>query len=188
VLRLSQGQAFRPLAGQSFIGDAAWVHQRQDGLALVAVIDGLGHGHEAALAAAACIQGLEQAKNDGIIGQFARCHELLQRTRGAAMSLAGLDLAAGRLSWSGVGNVEGYLMHGSARERLLLKGGIVGYNLTELRVSDLPLGPGDLMVLATDGIQADFSRGLDLRLGAQDMADDILKRYARDNDDALVWV
>jgi hypothetical protein len=186
-MRLSHSQASKVLAGQSDIGDAAWLDEG-GGKVLVAVIDGLGHGHEAAAAATACCEGLQLARGQALGGHFARCHEYLRRTRGAAVSMACIDLELGSLSWAGVGNVEGYFLHGTARERLLLKSGIVGYNMPELRITELPAGPGDLLIFATDGIGPDFTRQLDLRLDAADLAQSILQAHARGTDDALVWV
>ena len=55
------------------------------------------------------------------------------------MTLAWFDLDAGRLAWTGVGNVEGRLVHAGSGPRAptegaLTKGGVVGYNL--------PVDPG----------------------------------------------
>ena len=55
-------------------------------------------------------------------------------------------------------------MHASAGPRAptegaLTKGGVVGYNLPSIRVTGTELEPGDVMVLATDGIDSGFARG-----------------------------
>ena len=86
------------------------------------------------------------------------------------MTLAWFDLVAESLSWTGVGNVEGRLVHASAGPRApthgaLTKGGVVGYNLPSIRVTGTDLEDGDVMVLATDGIDSrlrarDRGRGL----------------------------
>jgi serine phosphatase RsbU (regulator of sigma subunit) len=186
-MQLSCGQASRALAGQSCIGDLAW-WSREGDRAVVAVIDGLGHGHEAEAAAIACQAALELGQGENIGMKFARCHESLKHTRGAAVSMASIDFAKGRLSWAGVGNVEGLFLHGLARERLLLKSGIVGYTLPELRVSELSAASGDLLIFVTDGILPDFSRNFDACLDAQALAWSILNSHSRGNDDALVWV
>jgi negative regulator of sigma-B (phosphoserine phosphatase) len=186
-MRLSFGQASRSKPGQSEIGDLAWF-RHEDGLAQLAVIDGLGHGHEAAAAAQACKEALEKSHGPGLAGQFARCHECCRRTRGAAVSMVEVELSRGLLRWAGVGNVEGLLVREGARERLLLKGGIVGSNLPQLRISELPVGLGDVVILATDGISPDFGQGFQFLSGAQEAAWNILNLYAKSTDDALVWV
>ena len=43
-------------------------------------------------------------------------------------------------------------------------------------------------VLATDGIKSGFSDTLELTLGVQDLADDIVRRFGKTSDDALVLV
>jgi hypothetical protein len=51
-----------------------------------------------------------------------------------------------------------------------------------------PICPGDLLVLATDGIRAGFAQGLALGDPPQQIADGILARHLKGNDDALVLV
>jgi len=111
------------------------------------------------------------------------------------MTLVSLDLRNGSMTWLGVGNVEGILVRGNpgeipSVERLPLHGGVVGYQLPKLRPRKLTLHPGDLLVLATDGIRADFID--ELREHADATADEtarrILARHFRGNDDGLVLV
>ncbi len=93
------------------------------------------------------------------------------------------------MSFIGVGNVEGVLFRSAApaRESMLLRGGVVGYRLPELRAAEMPVGPGDTFILATDGIdEADLNL---VRL--TDDPDSIARRLvarARHTDDALVLV
>jgi serine phosphatase RsbU (regulator of sigma subunit) len=47
---------------------------------------------------------------------------------------------------------------------VLLRSGVVGYQLPTLRASTLPIAPGDLLIFATDGIGARRIHG---RFGAQ---------------------
>ena len=180
-------QASRPLSGQSQNGDACWADSR-GGVLRLAVIDGLGHGAEAALAAELAVQTLQEAPQLPLSEQLQRCHAALRRTRGAAMSLAEIDLEAGRLRWCGVGNVEGLLLSSGQRQRLLAKSGIVGFNLPSPHLGELPAGPGDALLLCTDGIHLDFIKDFDPRLAPGDSAARILRNHARDSDDALVLV
>jgi hypothetical protein len=69
-----------------------------------------------------------------------------------------------------------------------LRGGVVGYQLPALRASVRPISPGDLLVFATDGIRAEFAQGLVLGDPPQQIADGILARHLKGNDDALVLV
>ena len=97
------------------------------------------------------------------------------------MTLAWFDLVDESLSWTGVGNVEGRLVHASAGPRAptegaLTKGGVVGYNLPSIRVTGTDLEDGDVMVLATDGIDSGFAQAIAAGGSAQDIADRILAR------------
>jgi serine/threonine protein phosphatase PrpC len=189
---LSWAAASRPLAGQIECGDACLVHPRSDG-ALLAVVDGLGHGREAAQSAELACSVLMQYANDPILELFRRCNDSLVAERGAAMSIATIDQAAATLTWAGVGNVDGVLVHaplfgGAKREHVLMRGGVVGYRMPPVRTTTLPLAPGDRIVLATDGIDSHFAESTLLHGAPQETADWILDHHGKRSDDALVLV
>ena len=75
-----------------------------------------------------------------------------------------------------------------ASDRVLLRSGLVGYQSPRLRASTLPLAPDDLLIFATDGIDAGFAEGVDRSESPQQLADDILERHFKGHDDALVLV
>ena len=184
--------AERALAGERRSGDRA-VLVVYEGGALVAAIDGLGHGGDAADAAAAAAEVMSRHPDDDPAHLIEACHKALARTRGAVMTLAWFDLESGRLAWTGVGNVEGRLIHagagyGAPTEGALTKGGVVGYNLPSIRVTSTDLSPGDVMVLATDGIGSGFNEAIARGGSAQDVADRILAEHGKASDDALVVV
>jgi negative regulator of sigma-B (phosphoserine phosphatase) len=189
---LEIGIAERPLAGEWRSGDRA-VLVAYEGGALVAAIDGLGHGTEAADAADAAAAVLAEHPDAEPRQLIDACHAALARTRGAVMTLAWFDLVDESLSWTGVGNVEGRLVHANAGPRTptegaLTKGGVVGYNLPSIRVTGTGLEDGDVMVLATDGIDSGFARAISAGGAAQEIADRILGDHGKDSDDALVVV
>jgi len=162
---------------------------------LVAVVDGLGHGAEAATAAQAAVAALERHATESPVPLIERCHRALHGTRGAVMSVALLGRSDRSMTWVGVGNVEGLLLHGdgaarsrSGRESLVTRGGIVGSELPRLHPTVLPIGPGDLLIFATDGIREGFADGLSPEAPPQHLADQILARHGKGTDDALVLV
>lgn len=160
------------------------------GGALVAVVDGLGHGDEAAAAAEIATHALFQNRKEPVASLVRRCHDALRGTRGAAMTLAIVASEAATLTWGGIGNVEGRLVRAAAPERAegpLLLGGVVGYRTPQLRPTVTPLFPGDLFILSTDGVVPHYVEGLVLSEGLQAMADRILRVHGR-HDDALVLV
>jgi negative regulator of sigma-B (phosphoserine phosphatase) len=191
---LEVGTAGAPYPGEARSGDLAVLAPYAGG-ALVAAIDGLGHGDAAADAAEAASAVLRAHAGDAPQALFDRCHAALRGTRGAVMTLVWFELqAAPRLRWVGVGNVEARLMRagagrGGRHQGPLVLGGVIGHQLPRpIRAATVELAPGDALAMATDGIAADFSVGLDPRLHAQPQADLILRRHAKGTDDALAVV
>jgi serine phosphatase RsbU (regulator of sigma subunit) len=184
--------AARAYGGAGVSGDLEVVACYPGGV-LAAVIDGLGHGPEAAAAARAAEEVLRQRPGETVTDLMALCHEALRRTRGAVISLASFDAASATLTWLGVGNVAGVLLRLSPgalpeREGLLSRGGVVGFRLPRLRAISLPVRRGDVLVFATDGIKADFHRDLTPARSIDDLAAWILLEHGRTTDDALVLV
>lgn len=189
---LQCGIATRKLAGQSECGDLHAIRILPGGQ-LVAAIDGLGHGEEAANASRIAARVLVTADDPRPVELFRQCHDALRGSRGAVMSLALFDRSDGTMAWLGVGNVEGRLWScGSAAasrgKSLMLRAGILGHNLPNLAVSVFPVGPGDEIVLCTDGISPDFTRPSGTDDSPQGTAERVMAEYSRDNDDALVVV
>jgi hypothetical protein len=95
------------------------------------------------------------------------------------------------MNWCGVGNVEAVLFHTdpqaqSAKEVISTRGGVLGCRLPPLKVATLRIWPGDLLVLASDGIRSGFADAVELDQAPHAIAKRILSGYGRDSDDALV--
>ncbi len=182
----------RPLAKQAVSGDKYLITPSPVGV-LAAVLDGLGHGEEAARATEIAVATLKKNAHQSLTSLFEICHTALSKTRGVVMSLASFDMLNQTMSWLGVGNVEGLLLRARGdlrpmRESLLLRSGVVGYQLPSLRTSVLPVMVGDLLAFATDGIRGTFSEGLSPADPPQQNADRILAAFGKGTDDALVLV
>ena len=180
------------LPGQGESGDHHLVCCNRNGI-LVAAIDGIGHGEEAANASKAAAALLRSSADEPVISLVERCHEKLRATRGVVLSLACVDPEHGMMTWLGVGNVQGVLMRadarkGKVRESLLLRAGVVGSQLPALQATVLPIMRGDTLFFVTDGVRSDFSVTLSARENPQRAADRILEQYRTGNDDALVLV
>lgn len=185
------GVAHAALAGQPKSGDCHVVKPFPNG-ALVAVLDGIGHGEEACAAAEAAVDLLAANAQDHIISLLKRCHEVLRGTRGAVMSLASINSVEGVMTWSGVGNVEGLLVrsdHGTPqRESLLLRAGVLGHQLPALKAAVIPVQTGDTLIFTTDGIRGGFNYASRLKQPPEQIAKQILSEESKGNDDALVLV
>jgi negative regulator of sigma-B (phosphoserine phosphatase) len=184
--------ASRTFKGEAVSGDAYFV-ERFDGGILLAVVDGAGHGVAATAAARAAIDVLGKHSEESVLQLMQRCHKELQATRGAAMTIVSVRTEQNVLEWIGVGNVEGYccrarLGNKAQMEGVVLRGGIVGYQLPPLRAASLKIARGDTLILATDGIRPLFSAALKLHDSPQTIADDILKGFLKGTDDGLILV
>lgn len=192
---LEIGVAQAALPGEREHGDRHAVTRNAKGV-LVGVIDGLGHGSEAGAAAELAAQKLRAFHGESVLDLLRICHEGLRRTRGAVMSVASFDLGKGTMTWLGIGNVEGVLCRGNAeanphREYLLCRPGVVGRRFEQPVASVVPIDPGDLVVLATDGLDPEIAIGTNSfspQESPQRIADRLLKKYWKRNDDALVLV
>lgn len=183
--------ASRPYPGYVVSGDLYVVESYAEGT-LIAVMDGLGHGDNAEVAAKAAAEVLQAHAGELVSSLVQRCHESLKRTRGVAMSVAALE-PDGVMRWIGVGNVEGCLLRAAAsgkpeRDGLVQRGGVVGYQLPPLRENELHLGPGDTLILATDGVKSGFADGVLHGETPRVVADHLLDIYGKDTDDSLVLV
>ncbi len=182
--------ASRALPGETVSGDLHAIVPWSDGV-VVAVIDGLGHGDEATVAARAALQTIEQHPGDSVVSLVQRCHRAMIRTRGAAMTIVSVNALDNTVSLLGVGNVEMVLLRAdpraaSRRESVLLRGGVVGYQLPPLQASVLPIAVGDILVFATDGVREDFADLLTANEPVAQLVERILAQKFRGTDDGLV--
>jgi anti-sigma regulatory factor (Ser/Thr protein kinase) len=184
------GALCTPLAGEEACGDGWAVSCNADGATLLGV-DGLGHGPEAAKAAAGAIQALEKRPAAAPADVLQTAHELLRLTRGAALSAARVDYGSGDLRFAGIGNVGGLVYDGMARRALVSHNGIVGHNMRKVQEFTAPFPPGALCVLYSDGIQSQWDLGdypgLHVRAPAL-VAAVLMRDFIRRRDDAMVLV
>jgi len=186
------GIAERALSGEAQSGDLHFVKEVPAGV-LVSVVDGLGHGAEAAAAAQTAVAALDRFSDEPVLQLLPQCHRALVGTRGVVMSVAFFDRAEPAMTWLGVGNVEGILLFNGraarpARSTLIAPGGIVGSELPRLQAQLVPLAPGDTLIFASDGIKAGFADEPVDDASPQQLADRILTRFCKGTDDALVLV
>jgi hypothetical protein len=178
----------RPFPGEIECGDLHVVAPFENGV-LVGVIDGLGHGREAAIAARAAAAALSLDPGRAVRALIQSCHEALRSTRGAVLSLASINLATGSTTWIGVGNVEAVLFRGGeggAREQVLPRSGVVGYQLPPLREAAVSIAPSDVLVMVSDGLRHQFIEDAPQAGDLGAYAERMLAAHSRESDDALV--
>jgi phosphoserine phosphatase RsbX len=192
--RVELSVAFAIADGEQVCGDQHVAVSCEVGV-LIAAIDGLGHGDAAGEAAQAAAELLRAHVDHPLPELIERAHAALAGTRGAAMTLARIDTTQESVSWLGVGNVEGRLFRIPRDEDALpaaplsapLLPGVLGQQIPPLlRPSTLELGPGDTVMLATDGIDPGIGGRTYVRGELSPLAEGLIHRHWRRPDDALV--
>ncbi|WP_162560138.1 SpoIIE family protein phosphatase [Methylotetracoccus oryzae] len=144
--------AFRTLALKAGepCGDRCAIWLRPSGI-LLAIIDGLGHGPEAARAAAVAERTIAGHLDFALRGLFQELDRNLQPLRGAALGVA--RIADGVLTYCGVGNPRAWLLRDGRTIHLPADYGVVGAGLpAELSVHAIGLEDRDWIILASDGV------------------------------------
>jgi len=151
----------------------------------LAVIDGLGHGPDAAVAAQAAIARLEDLPAGTTVDSAMQdMHRQLRGTRGAAATLC--IIRGDEMEACAVGNVA--LLSVSCTVPLVLSAGVLGHQVAKFRISQSKLKPGARLALLSDGVSTRF-RLEDFRQHEPAQAcQEIMTRYRRAHDDATVLI
>lgn len=182
--------AGRAFPGHSVSGDAYVVLPHGDQVTM-AVIDGLGHGPPAEVAATTAVETIRSLHGEPIDVLLQRCHEKLRGTRGAAITAVSLRLGEGTLTWAGVGNVDACVvrtdvMGTTIMDRALPLSGVVGLEIPVLQPRTVQLQRGDLVIMVTDGVRTSWPAAIRRGRRLAEMAGELLDGHARPADDALV--
>jgi anti-sigma regulatory factor (Ser/Thr protein kinase) len=184
------GAVCRPIRGESSCGDA-WRVLRGANFVSLLVVDGLGHGPDAAKAAAAVTDAFEGSGDRSPEDILAAAHERAGGTRGAAASIARVDLESGRIRFAGVGNVAGCVAGGETSKGMFTHNGILGVQVRKIQGFDYDWPAGGILVLHSDGLQTRWSMadypGLSRRHPSV-VAAVLARDYSRERDDMTVLV
>ncbi|GAA4308338.1 SpoIIE family protein phosphatase [Streptomyces venetus] len=141
-----------PLGRAEHSGDA-WSHLSDGDRLTLLLADGLGHGAKAAEASDAAVKELRGAAGLPPAEILRHLGRALRPTRGAAVAVAQIDLASGRLNFAGIGNVGARLRTGGTWKPLLSQPGIVGAQApASVPVQREPWQDDSLLVLHSDGL------------------------------------
>ena len=176
--------------GETEPGDAWDV--MTDGTTTVLVADGLGHGPVAAEASNAATRVLRERPGQSLELLMQDMHTALRPTRGAAVAMARIDPAAGRLDYVGVGNISAAILSDEQRvKRAVSQNGIVGHEMRRVQTVPLPWSPSSVLIMTSDGISTSWNLdaypGLVMRHPSM-IAAVLFRDHARGTDDATVVV
>jgi anti-sigma regulatory factor (Ser/Thr protein kinase) len=179
-----------PLPGEEACGDA-WAGHRDAGGRTFLVVDGLGHGAEAAIAAHAALKQFQRSRTDPPARIVEALHHAMRPTRGGAVAVARIDWGGASVSFAGIGNIAAATVTpAGATRRLVSHNGTAGHNARRIQAFDYPCADG-LLVLHSDGISAQWSfdryPGL-VRAHPLLVAGVLYHHHARGRDDAAIVV
>ena len=179
-----------PVHGEDQCGDA-WAMETMPGRMVVFLVDGLGHGPEAAAAATAATAVFTATSAASPESLMPVVHAALRNTRGAAVSIADVDWTGKSVRFWGVGNAEVRIVSLDSNRHVIPQNGIVGHNMPRVQATDVPWIPGGRFVIHSDGITArwrvDRYPGLLARHPAL-LAGVLFRDFSRPRDDATIIV
>mgnify|MGYP002629477697 CR=1 FL=1 len=183
------GAATRCHPTEQLNGDAYLVNKINKDISVAAVIDGLGHGIEANLASERAKEQIILKTDLPLDNLMNHVHNSLRGTRGAVIGIAQINTETNKLYFSGIGNIECFVITAEGKKTPLSFGGIMGHNMRTPRVFEFDFKPGNTVCMYSDGITTRWSHeSLNWSDAPQKNADYILNNYSRFNDDATILI
>jgi anti-sigma regulatory factor (Ser/Thr protein kinase) len=185
------GAASVPLAGEQVCGDTWAMRPLGEGRARVLVADGLGHGEFAADASRKAVEVLRNGDHLSLLELLDTMHQAMKSTRGAAVAVAEIDLAAQRVLYAGVGNIAAEICHRDKTTSLVSLNGTIGAQFRKAQEFSYAWSSGASLMMHSDGIRTNYSLEPYAGLGerhAAIVAGVIFRDFSRANDDATIVV
>src|SRR5688572_23626866 len=184
------GAVCLPLQGEIACGDA-WRVALNDSDSSVFLVDGLGHGPQAAQASHEATLAFDDSPFELPGALLGHAHRRMNGTRGGAVASARIDRAGRKLIYAGVGNIGGSLLGPDGSRGLASHNGTVGSIMHKVREFEYPWDAGATLVMYSDGLgsrwQLDHYPGVRNRHAAV-IAGVLYRDYARGRDDVTVVV
>lgn len=187
---LSIGAASRPHPHMKLNGDSFVIKQWETN-ALIAVIDGLGHGQFAHHAAEKARQYIETHYTLPIEEIFRGTGRNCYATRGVVMSLVRIDWELHKMWFAGIGNVTARVFGGSQQFKYIIRRGIIGKSAPKPVITEHIWESGTIMVIHTDGLKTHWQWEDHEHLSekpAPVIAHGLLSILSKNNDDATAVV
>jgi len=187
---LQIGAVCVPAPGETVCGDS-WAVRQMGERAFVLMVDGLGHGASAAQAAGEAVDLFRRDPLRNPIDVLQSLHLGLRATRGAAVMVLEIDLAAGAILCAGVGNISAKLLQAEGERSFVSQNGIVGHQVKRFQEFSYVWEKNALLVLHSDGLQSRFSldRYPGLAVRHPGIAAALLQRdFRRERDDSTLLI
>jgi anti-sigma regulatory factor (Ser/Thr protein kinase) len=182
------GGLSRPMAGEEVCGDRYAKRALGDRVEVM-VCDGLGHGPLAAFAAQAAETAFRDAPDGDPAAVLEHLHRSVRHTRGVVATV--VSIGATSVRFAGLGNIFGAVVDGQRRHVLAPQPGIVGDRTPRVRVVELSLPDGAVLVMHSDGVRDRWSLDAYPGLAARSpllIAATLMRDFGVRRDDAAVLV
>jgi anti-sigma regulatory factor (Ser/Thr protein kinase) len=137
--------------GEEVSGDS-WGASLDATRVVAAIADGIGHGALAAEASRAAVAVLREDPRRAPGAALEAMHGMLRGTRGAAIGVVELDLAARVARFAGVGNIAAAVLGTANIRQMVSHNGTVGHDARRIQEFVYPLPPNFRLVMHSDGL------------------------------------
>lgn len=188
--RLPAGVVCMPVRGEQVCGDG-WAVIAGDGYTVVALVDGLGHGPEAARAAETAMAAVRAHAEAAPADIIRAAHGPLRATRGAALAVARVEPGRRQLRFAGIGNISAVVATVEGTRSMASHNGIVGHEMRKVHEFGYDWPAGGCLLMHSDGVQTRWRLDSYPGLLARDpaiTAGVLVRDFARGRDDTTVVV
>ena len=182
------GAVLAPYPGEQVCGDN-WTWEGAESGHTIMLVDGSGHGSEAARAADIAVRTFHEnvGANCEIIVE--RIHRALAPTRGGALAVARIDAAAGVVRFVGLGNISALVVSAGKPRHMVSHNGTAGHVAPRIREFTYEYVGEPMVILHSDGLTSRWDLATYPGLTAQHpslVAGVLLRDHRRGRDDASV--
>ena len=182
--RIGIGAVVEPYPGERVCGDG-WAYAG----GTVLVVDGSGHGEQAARAAAVAIDTFLADPDRDCVGLVEAIHRALAPTRGAAVAVARVDRKEQVVRYVGIGNIVGAMVAEGQLRHMVSHNGTAGHIAPRIREFVYPFTGEPTLILHSDGMSGRWNLGSFPGLLAAHpalIAGVLFREYRRERDDCSV--
>jgi len=180
-----------PIQGEVLSGDK-WKVSHINGGVYCLLVDGLGHGFEAAEAAKLAVKQFSDNLTLNPGSMIQAIHNALRGSRGAVGAVAKIDFNRQELVYAGLGNISGIIVTNNDHKHLTSLNGTLGYESRKITEFTLPWAPMSTLIMHSDGLSSKVSEELvDLDcigMSAGIIAASVFLHQAKRSDDATIMV
>jgi serine phosphatase RsbU (regulator of sigma subunit) len=155
------------------------------------LVDGSGHGVEAARAAEIAVRTFSENADAACEVVVERIHRALAPTRGGAVAVTRIDAAAGVVRFVGVGNISAVLVNAGKARHMVSHNGTAGHVAPRIREFTYDFTGEPMVILHSDGLTSRWNLAAYPGLAGEHpslVAGVLLRDHRRGRDDAAVVV